>query len=399
MKYSFYCELWKDSIVSKKWYNNISFEELPFMAHRDGYVLTRILSRKIHYQELRVVKKFPQNHLHDFLSGLKTLLSAGITVRESLEISLKISQNQTLKRLIHHIISELDSGKTFHNALASYSYGFDKVTLGLIYGAEKIGSLGSALITLENQLRQRKKIHERTISAIIYPAFVLLSLILCLFFLFVFILPTFIGAFIESGRSSKDLLMLAEKANHAGIIVAIVSIALISLIPLNYIITRRNKRLHYFWDSFILKVPIIGTIVLDNALYIITSSLHSLIAMGMSIEDALQATLESVKNTAIGQDIVLLQERLKKGIDLYSASQDLKSLPIYFRSWLGIGGQTAVLEDVFRQLEAFYLQRAEESLTRALAVIEPMLIIIVGIIIIVVLFNFIIPVFNTITLF
>ena len=90
----------------------------------------------------------------NFIQQLKTMLSSGVSLVQSLEIAVKQIENDVFKTAIEEVITDLQQGNSFSEALKKHPKIFDQVSVAMVSAGEKGGILDKMLEEREKALKK-----------------------------------------------------------------------------------------------------------------------------------------------------------------------------------------------------------------------------------------------------
>ena len=108
----------------------------------------------------------------NFIQQLKTMLSSGVSLVQSLEIAVKQIENDIFKAAIEEVIADLQQGNSFSEALKKHPKIFDQVSVAMVSAGEKGGILDKMLEELEKALKKDVEISDNIKKATRYPKIV-----------------------------------------------------------------------------------------------------------------------------------------------------------------------------------------------------------------------------------
>ena len=124
-----------------------------------------------------------------FSRQLSTLINAGLPLVQSLRQVSMQTTNKTFQAVINQVITDIEGGKSFSDALAKHPTVFNKVFVNLVAAGEASGTLDKGLERLANQQEKDADIISKVRGAMIYPLIVLLVMIAVVIFMVVKVLP------------------------------------------------------------------------------------------------------------------------------------------------------------------------------------------------------------------
>jgi len=144
----------------------------------------------------------------------------------------------------------------------------------------------------------------------------------------------------------------------------------------------KNKKVKFYYDSILLKLPFIGTIVTNVNMANLTRTLSLLLKSGVKIVDSLDTTANSLSN-------LVYQKELKKvAVEITGGGQISEYLlkrpdlfPILLSQMIEVGENTGNLTQTLLYLNNFYETEVDEITKNLSTILEPLLLIIMGVIV------------------
>jgi type II secretory pathway component PulF len=318
-----------------------------------------------------------------------------LSLKDALEVGKTIFIKGPVHRLTTLLNEKLQKGDSFFSALERYPDSFPPIYRGLARIGEKIGSLENIFERLTNYLRDTKKLKDKLGSALTYPLLVLGFAILLLIGMVVFIFPRLTSIFSKLQQEvSKNIQSSMAMVNVffviGGVILGTVIIASAAL----FFVRRSKGPAKDWYDAFILKVPIVGTIMYTRENLNFFFAMETLTVSGFSVEDALPEASKVIHNRALQEGIAALHDKILKGEHLSDAFLADKRFDERIGRWVSIGERSGKVDKVFGQLRTYYQEELDKWSTRFMALVEPVLIIGVGALIITLILTFFIPIFT-----
>ena len=134
-----------------------------------------------------------------FTQNLGLMLKAGIPITEVLMYMETYVENPKFRYLLNDIRKNILNGYSLSNALGRHSKIFDEVFVGIIRAGESSGELETLLDRLYGLLLTSQKLKKQIISALIYPAILIVLMLLTCIVMFVFVIPTFTNIYNQMG--------------------------------------------------------------------------------------------------------------------------------------------------------------------------------------------------------
>ena len=149
--------------------------------------------------------KIKKTSLLFFTRQIAFLLNAGVSLIQSLEMTVDTTDDITLKGVLKRIARDLERGKNFSQALKSYPHIFNGFYVNMVVCAEETGLLDQILNDLASYIEKSEKIKSRVKSAMMYPIIVLAISISIISGIILFVVPQFANLYSSSGGTLPGL--------------------------------------------------------------------------------------------------------------------------------------------------------------------------------------------------
>jgi len=334
------------------------------------------------------------NDLTLFCRQLSTLLGAGVTIIEALNVISKQVTSRRLYNVICNLRIGMEEGLSLHEAMAKNPGVFSQLWVNLVESGEASGNLAVVLSRLASYLERNMQFRSKIISALIYPAILMLVGLGALLFLTVKIIPTFASLFASFNMQlpfiTRMLIMVSNFIRHYLILMLLGVIAIVSLIR-GYIRHPEGKRRY---ENLLFKLPIFGDFLHNLIIERFSSEMSTLIESGVPILYALEITERSVNNLVVAEVIRNVKEEVRQGRSL--------SLPLEKSEFFGpmvvqmvrIGEEVGDLSGMFKKINSFYQEYVETFISRFTAMFEPIMLVFMGLIIGIMVIGMFLPIFQ-----
>ncbi|HMJ93201.1 MAG TPA: type II secretion system F family protein, partial [Allosphingosinicella sp.] len=174
------------------------------------------------------------------LTQLATLIRAGLPVDRSLDLLRDQSPRPSQRDLLALVLAGIRSGQSLAFALEQRD-AFPGYVIGVVRSAERAGRLGDALTALSERLTVSAATRRQLVTALTYPAAVLIATLIALALVLTMVVPQFEPIF--AGQEEKlptltrGVLALSAAVTGNGLIL----LAALVLIPVAAIILLRSE--------------------------------------------------------------------------------------------------------------------------------------------------------------
>lgn len=320
--------------------------------------------------------KITKPEIHTFLSQFATLLTAGVSIINSLE-TLEATQNkQNIRILIYSIKRSLQSGNSFFTTLKSHPNYFNELCCHLIDLGEHTGKLAKIIESIVAYQSRLEKIKRKFKTTLIYPLFILVTAIVVSIGLLIFVVPQFAELFTTTQVKLPLITQIIFTA------AANVNFVLLSLIIFIFILFLIYKYCFYH-------LPIVKTLYSKFCLTHFCRSLE----LGLTSGLVLHVALRFAANGA-GQKFLSLESSLQAGNQFHDALEMMGTLPPLLIQFVKVGETSGKLGPMLGQAADVFEAELYEELQQISILFEPLIILLLGVLIGGLVVSMYLPIFN-----
>ncbi len=277
-------------------------------------------------QPLFQSKKVSFAALEDFTRSLSSLLAANVPLSRSLTILYKETANPVAAgkwREVHDLVID---GVPLAEAMNRFPDVFPRVYTAMVEAGESGGFLDVVLDQIADFQAREKEIRGKVMSAMMYPAVLLLLAISVLIFLMVFFIPRFQTLF---AGFDAALPLLTQVIVGASDVIRHYGLWLVAALGAGVYFGRKWFALESSrrtWERWILRAPIVGPLAAKIAMARFCRMLGTLLGAGVSLITALSVARRSLGNQTLIDLVTDSTERVKKGEALGASLADSRVL-------------------------------------------------------------------------
>ena len=139
------------------------------------------------------------------------------------------------------------------------------------------------------------------------------------------------------------------------------------------------RKIHFGYDSFILKIPFMGGVIKNLTLTNFTRSMHVLLKSGVTIMDALSISRGTFHNLRYRKEVDAMIEYVKRGESMgHYLETNKRMFPSMFTGMVKVGEKAGTLEGNLEYLSEYYESEVDETLKNLTTVIEPLMLLLMG---------------------
>jgi len=313
-----------------------------------------------------------------FSRQFATMINAGVPIAQSLNILQQQSESPKLKAAVADLTKQVTGGATLANAMAAHPDVFDNIYVNMVRAGETGGLLDQVLDRLATQQEKDAEIVSKVKGAMIYPGVITTATVGAFFFLMTVIVPKLSSIFEDAGADlpiyTKILLVISKfLVSYWWMIIGGVVVAAVL-----YVRWHRTQAGRRVVDKLMLKAPIFGPIIMKVNVARFARTFGSLMASGISVLDAINATKSALSSTVYQDELAIVAEKVKNGKPM---SEQIKASP-YFPAIVGqmlsVGEETGKVDEILLKLADFYEKEVDNVVAGITSIIEPILIMVLG---------------------
>ena len=316
---------------------------------------------------------------------LAILLGAGLPLDRALSMLAGLSDAGPLRRLVERLLERVRGGGSLSQALESEGDAFPSYYAGMVRAGEAGGSLETILERLSEMMERSEALRESVISALIYPALVVVVAVASLAVLMTAVIPEFRPLFEEAGAGlpwiAGAVLWSSDVAR------AFWWLPLVLFLVVVWAVSRlraeEEGRLRL--DRWVLGLPLAGSLVMKLEVARLTRTLGTLMSNGVSVLNAVSMTVGALGNRAVAAELSELRGRLAKGEGLAGPLSELGIFPRLAVQLIEIGEESGRLEVMLLRVAEIYDEELRRGLERFLALLVPVVTVLMGLVIAVII--------------
>lgn len=330
-----------------------------------------------------------------FSRQMSTLINAGLPLVQSLNNVTSQATNKQLKSVIGKVIADVEAGNALSAAMSKHPKVFNNVYISMIAAGEASGTLDVSLQRLADQQEKDADIVSKVRGAMVYPAIVLLVMILVVGFMLVKVLPQV--QVLYDGFPGAELPLVTQiLLGVSGALVKFWWIILIVVAVLAAVFGRwsRTGPGKEVVDKIKMRAPLIGPLFMKMYMARFARTGSTLVASGVPLIHMLEITGEAVNNVHIGRSIDKAIEKVKGGKSLADAiDKDPSFLPLV-PNMLRIGEQSGSMEQMLGKTADYYEKEVDNQIKNIQTIIEPVMMVLLGIVAFTIVAAVLLPVYG-----
>jgi len=342
---------------------------------------TETVNNKVKLKFQGMFHRISTNDKISLARNLGSMLESGLPLIRALSVLERQTRNPKLKDVFLTIQNNINKGGNLSQSFAGFPKVFPAIFVSMVKAGEESGTIAQSLKSIADQMEKIHTLVKRLRGAMIYPAIVIIVMIIIGVLLLVYLVPNLTATFKELNvklpLSTRIIIKLSDFLKNHYIIVAMVALFFVSIFSV-VLKTRGGKK---FFSLLMLKTPIISTMIKESNSAKTARTLSSLLSSGVDFLVAIKITRDVVQNPFYKTILKQAEESVQKG-DVISAvflRTDVQKLyPPFVGEMTSIGEETGKLAQMFSNVADFYEEEVNQKTKNFSTIIEPILMVCIG---------------------
>lgn len=389
-----------DGKIIKGYFDAFSKVEVHSFLLNEGYEVYSIRTSKwiklFHSNYSSNKAKIKIKDLIFFLTQLSTYIKAGIPLVDSLQILSRQYKQKSYKRIFKSMMYDLTMGENFSTAMEKQGVAFPKLLINMVKASEMTGELPEALDDMEQYYTEAEATRKQMITALTYPSIIFIIAIAVMTFIMVFVVPKFVEIYdtMDSAQIPTFTIIVMKISDFLQNNLLMLMIIIVVIIILMKWLYDNVKAFRIAMQTFAMRLPIFGNIIIYNEVTMFTKTFSSLLRHNVFITDSMEI-LNKITNNEIYKNMILdTINNLAKGEKISLAFKDQWSFPIPAYEMIVTGERTGQLPEMMSKVSTYYQEQHRNAVTRIKAFVEPALIIFLAVGVGFIVLSIVIPMFN-----
>lgn len=323
------------------------------------------------------------------------ILKAGLPLVQTVDLVADQCADKALGRLLRQVSEDVSNGWSLSYSLEQRGGRKLPVTFReTVRAGEESGDLLSSFRRLSDYFQRMSKTRDSVVSALTYPAFVLVVAVLVVAIIMGYAVPTFTGMF-ESMSIELPWVTVALIAvsgffqKYTLVLVGLLALALL-LVRLYGATEKGGLTL----ARAQLNLPILGGIVRMSGASQFSHTMSTLLTAGMPILQAIEVSGRTMSNRFLAGEVLETLPGVEGGRPLGECMRYARELPAMLVQMTAVGEATGSMESTLKVLAEYYDNEVEVRTKQALALLEPAIIVVLAVFVVFILMAVYLPMFS-----
>ena len=317
-------------------------------------------------------EKVPLVEVMHFSRQMATFLRAGVPITEALDTLRADARNKKFAAVLADVLEAVGTGSTISDAIAVHSAVFPSYYLALLRAGELTGRMDDAFDQLHTYIKRDLELTRAVRKALIYPVILLVVAIAVSLLIVTFVIPRFADFFADfDAELPLPTRMLMAVADFVTSPVGIACFVLLGVVVVGTVLWTRTPSGRRALQGFLLKVPLLGTVLTYAATERFCRVLGSLLDAGVALPDALPTAADCTNNLVFKERLAEAIDRTLAGEGFSQPLRDTELFPSTVVQMVRVGERTGALSEQLDGAASFFKDELDYSVDKLTQWFEP----------------------------
>lgn len=371
-------------------------DEVRAKLKNEGFTVVNVTKASALTKEINITigKAVKPRDLSVFCRQFISMVRAGVTILDSLDMLADQTENVTMAKAIRGVHTEIRKGETLSEALSKYPKVFPDIMCSMVAAGEASGKLDIAFERMATHFEKSAKLKAIVKKAMIYPIIVMIVALVVIVVMLIKVIPAYDSMFEQLGGElpalTRAVVAVSDFIMHDWFWLIVILIG----VGIAISVFKKTITGQIVFGTISRKLPVFGKMTIKQASSNYARTLSTLIYSGLPMMDALAITANTMSNYLYKQALNHAREEVAKGVSLSEPIVQSGMFPPMVGHMTRIGEETGDLEGMLSRLADYYDEEVEMATQSVIAALEPMIILVLAAIVIVIIGAVMLPMFQ-----
>ncbi len=333
-----------------------------------------------------------------FVENLSMLVISGMPIMGALSAITRDTKNPQMKKILERILQELEAGSPLWKSFDRTGL-FKGYTISLLRIGEESGKFAENLKVVSEEQEKERNLHSKVKSALMYPIFVLVLVVVIGLGISWFILPKLAKIFTDL---QLDLPLITRLLIGFGLFLQknglwVVPLGLSVVFAIIYMVFI-NQKTKFIGEAFIFSIPGIKTLMMEVEVARFGYLLGTLLEAGLPIIKAIESLIGASDSLRYKRFYTHLRDQIEMGNSFQKSFASYpkveKIIPLPMQQLIFSGEQSGNLTKTLIKIGQVLEEKSDTTTKNLTIIMEPILLVIVWAGVVAVAFAVILPIYS-----
>jgi len=329
-----------------------------------------------------------------FSRQIYTLLKSGVPIMRGLAGLQESAISTSFARIIKDLRESLDAGRELSIAMGRHPTVFTPFYLSMVKVGEMTGRLEEVFLRLFDHLEFDRDMRDRVKTALRYPTFVVIAMVLAMVVVNVFVIPKFAAVFKSFGAELPLMTRVLLASSEFTVAWWPTLLGATGAAFFGFRAWSRSPKGRLTWDRYKLRLPIAGKIIHKATMARFARSFALSMRSGVPIVQALTVVSQTADNAYLSSRIEQMRDGVERGESILRTSTAANVFTPIVLQMIAVGEETGSLDDLMDEIAQMYEREVDYELKTLSSQIEPILISFLGAMVLVLALGIFLPIWD-----
>lgn len=339
-------------------------------------------------------RRMPLDQFLAFNQELAALLRAGLPILQGLEMMLERIEDPHTRQVLTEVHDQVKSGAELSEAFANFGDMFPPLYASTLKAGERSGELESVIRRFIRYLQLVSTSRKKVVSALVYPAVLVVLSIIMLSILAIYVVPSFSKFYEDLDAELPTLTQVTLAISfflRDNLLWILGGLFVFGIFMNNWTATPKGRA---FVDRMRLRIPLVGQIFQLFSLSEFCRSLATLLSGGIPLVTALDTAVNAVGNSHIRTAVSPVIENVTRGEAFHESLEETAVFPHIAIDMIKVGEATGSLDEMLNSVSDYFDEAIETKVDRLLTLVEPVMLVVMGFLVALLLVSIYLPMFG-----
>jgi type II secretory pathway component PulF len=332
--------------------------------------------------------------LVNFTTQFSSMINANIPLMKILINLEKDVLDIKFAKILADIRSDVEKGYDFANSLKKHPEAFDTIYVNMVNAGMESGRLNTVLNQLSIYLTKASQTANKIKSALSYPKFMGIAMVLIMSLMLIKVIPMFEKMFNNSKQELPQLTQIIIYLSDVlrNNLFLIIIFIIVSYLSFKIYTKTTNGKMTI--DKLKISLPYIGTLNKKSSISKFIRTLGVLTISDIPILKAIKLSKSSSANVLIEEKIEEITLMIEKGYGIAEAFKKTDIFPDIIIQMIGSGEESGQLGELLISSANYYDDQIDNELKSTIGLINPIMTVFMGLFIATLMLAIFMPIFQ-----
>jgi general secretion pathway protein F len=325
---------------------------------------------------------------------IATLVRSGLPLEEALLAVSEQTERPRIRSIIMGVRAKVMEGHALADGLGDFPAVFPELYRATVSAGEQSGHLDTVLERLADYTESREQLRSRTLTAMLYPVLLFIVCVSIVAMLLTFVVPKIVKQFENSKAElpflTQVLIAFSDFLRNWGLLL----LAMIILGSIAFVRWLRDPAARRRFDSFLLRLPLIGKVVRGNNTARFARTFSTLTSSAVPVLEAMRIAGEVVTNLPMRDAVQAAAARVREGAPIGRSLGASKLFPPMMIHLISSGESSGDIETMLDRAATNQEREMDSILGAVVGLLGPLMILVMGGLVLLIVLAMLLPIFQ-----